>query len=223
MPTPAHAQTLPPPHVPGLITREHPNRRITKCGALHTNSALVECGLQAGHHGAHLARVDLLRRELDAPIVWTAPPREWIRPDVWPSDAHRRAFAVVDKTCGRWPDAVCSDRHVFEIAGRKIRATCTRMPGHTGRHAHGDQGQVWAVWEKHLAAQLAAAPAAAGWAAVPAALRADVPEAPSPQVAGVARALVADRSAHGEPCDFHSVLDEARRLVVLGVRVPEPL
>lgn len=154
MPTPAHAQTLPPPHVPGLITREHPNRRTTKCGALHTKSALVECGLRVGHPGAHIARRDLLRRELDAPLVWTASPREWVRPDVWPSDTHRRVFAVEDTTCGRWPDAVCTDRHVFDVAGREVRATCTRRPGHTGRHAHGNWGQIWAVWEKRPSVDL---------------------------------------------------------------------
>lgn len=154
MPTPAHTPTLPPPHVPGLVTREHPSRRTTKCGALHPDSALFECGLRVGHTGAHIARRNLLRHELDTPLVWTAPPREWIRPDVWPSDAHRRAFAVWDKTCGRWPDAVCNDRHVFDVAGHKIRATCTRRPGHTGRHAHGDMGQVWAVWEKAPSAGL---------------------------------------------------------------------
>lgn len=222
MPTPAHTPTLPPPHVPRLITREHPNRRATKCAAPHTTSD-VECGLQVGHPGAHLARVDRRRRELVAPLVWTASPREWIRPDVWPSDAHRRAFAVEDETCGRWPDAVCNDRHGFDVAGRTIRATCTRRPGHTGRHAHGDQGQVWAVWEKRPSAQLAAMPAAKGWAAVPEDLRIRVPEAPSHQVARVARLLGEVRSLDGEPYDFHAVLDEARRLVVLGVRAPESL
>lgn len=227
MPTPTAptvpATTLPPPHVPGLVTRQHPRHRTTKCGALHTTNALIECGLQAGHPDAHLARVDLLRHVFDAPIVWTAPPREWVRPDVWLSDAHRRTFAVEDKTCGRWPDAVCNDRHVFDVAGRKIRATCTRRPGHTGRHAHGDMGQVWAVWEKRSAEELAAAPAVKGWASVPADLRVRVPEAPSHQVAGVARVLVEDRTSGGRHCDFHAVLDEARRLVVLGIRVPEPL
>ncbi|MFJ2518683.1 hypothetical protein ACIOWF_06895 [Cellulosimicrobium cellulans] len=148
MRTPAHAQTLPPPHVPGLVTREHPTRRTTKCAAPHTADD-VECGLQVGHAGAHLARVDRRRRELDAPLVWTASPREWFRPDVWPSDAHRRVFAIADTTCGRWPDAICNDRRTWlRPTGGALVATCTRRPGHTGRHAHGDMGQIWAVWEK---------------------------------------------------------------------------
>lgn len=225
MPTPTHAQTLPPPHVPGLVTREHPPRRATKCAAPHTTSD-VECGLQVGHPGAHLARVDRLRRELDAPLVWTASAREWVLPIVWPSDTHRSGFTMKDYTCGRWPDAICNDRRTWTTSDGVVtrNTVCTRRPGHSGRHAHGDQGQVWAVWEKRPSTQLAAMPAATkGWAAVPEDLRIRVPEAPSHQVARVARLLGEVRSLGGEPYDFHAVLDEARRLVVLGLRAPESL
>lgn len=59
-----------------------------------------------------------------------------------------------DLTRGRWPDKVCNQRNRFTLEVRDVErpraltrnVTCTRIVGHTGRHAAASGGQIVAVW-----------------------------------------------------------------------------
>jgi hypothetical protein len=59
-----------------------------------------------------------------------------------------------DLTRGRWPNKVCNQRNRFTLEflnQARPRAltrdvTCTRIVGHTGRHAAASDGRIVAVW-----------------------------------------------------------------------------
>ncbi|MFD6030507.1 hypothetical protein ACFWE5_07310 [Cellulosimicrobium funkei] len=116
----------------------------------HTTNARVRCTKAVGHDGYHLGYPPG-----GTPALWSAPPREWVVP-AFASDAHRAAFSTPNKTGGIWPSAICMDRRRFVVADPKtgamvaITRSCTRRPGHTGRHACGSylDDRVTAVWER---------------------------------------------------------------------------
>lgn len=84
--------------------------------------------------------LDGLRRVL-ADVERPPAPREWhLYRDSRPGD-------VPDLTTATWPH-VCQERTTTTYHDVRHTYTCTRLIGHTGRHAAGDSCYIVAVWEQ---------------------------------------------------------------------------
>lgn len=84
------------------------------------------------------------------------------RPGEWCAfDEITGAPVVPDLTRGAWPDRVCNKRGLFTVelvnpepgfrfpgggTSTSRPVTCTRIAGHTGRHAAASGGRIVAVW-----------------------------------------------------------------------------
>lgn len=67
---------------------------------------------------------------------------------VWSEEQLGSRSSVPDLTRGRWP-LMCQVRSALVLNHHepvKRRYVCTRIAGHTGRHAAGSGGRIVAVW-----------------------------------------------------------------------------
>lgn len=101
-------------------------------------------------HDSVVAGLRRLLTNVERPPV----PRSWHIADV------TRQPGIVDLTRGEWPH-VCAERWYVTSGGVERRYTCTRIANHTGRHAGGCLGVIFAVWEQTVPEVLGAVEGAA--------------------------------------------------------------